>query len=346
MSVFGIPQYPFEATSDQLQTNIEFYVDSFIRSLQSFFLLMPKGRGFVEFQRFQRAFRILKERTADFKEFSVAHVSDALAQDSLVLVVLRTMLGLSPPEFAYLAAAATNVSIDQSSARRLDKRARDGKSFFLRTSPRARKQVEALARTAVELLAKGATAVGERVIHRLNKVDTMNGLEDLRRVAQRGIPYEMLLYERFLGRPFATYRDSVSEKVGAVIEDAVTEVLESHAIPHHKAGVAERFEDMDQAPDFLVPDEHRPEVIIEAKLAEDDGTARDKVTRVQHLAELRDERRRKGDRAFEVVAAVDGRGFGIRREDVKKLLVATRGKLFSLQTVERLVDCTSLKHLP
>ena len=345
MSLLGVPQYSFEATSDQLEASIAFYVDSFIRGLQSFFVVVPKGGGFVEFERFQRAYKTLHERTSDFSEFSVACVSNALAQDPLVLVVLRTMLGLSPPELAHLATSATGVSIDQSNARRLDKRARDGKSLFARTSPRTRKQVEALVRTAVDLLAQGAPDLAGRLIHRLDKVDTRRGLDDLKRVARTGIPYEMLLYERFLGRPFATHRDSVSEKVGAVLEDAVSEVLNLHHIPHHKAGVAERFEDMDQAPDFLVPDEHRPKVIIEAKLAEDDGTARDKVTRVQHLAELRDRRTRGGEAPFEVIAAVDGRGFGIRREDVKKLLVATRGKLFSLHTITQIVDCTSLRHL-
>src|SRR5712671_4330084 len=46
---------------------------------------------------------------------------------------------------------------------------------------------------------------------------------------------------------------------------------------------AERIPGFDQAPDFIIPDEFTPVALIEAKLAEDDGTARDKVTRVQRL---------------------------------------------------------------
>ncbi len=153
----------------------------------------------------------------------------------------------------------------------------------------------------------------------------------------------MLLYERFLGRPFATYRDSISKKVGDILEDALRARLDSSRVPYHQAGVAERFEDMDQAPDFLIPNRLQPAVVLEAKLAEDDGTARDKVTRVQHLAELRDQRLRNGLPTFEVIACVDGRGFGIRRADVEKLLIATKGKLFTLQTVELISDNTSLK---
>jgi hypothetical protein len=35
----------------------------------------------------------------------------------------------------------------------------------------------------------------------------------------------------------------------------------------------------------------------------------------------------KGQPKYEVIACIDGRGFGVRREDVKKLLFATRGKV-------------------
>ena len=58
-------------------------------------------------------------------------------------------------------------------------------------------------------------------------------------------------------------------------------------------------------------------VIIEAKITGDDGTARDKVTRILRLAAMRDERLRAGRPSFDVVACVDGRGFGVRRNDMK-----------------------------
>jgi hypothetical protein len=46
---------------------------------------------------------------------------------------------------------------------------------------------------------------------------------------------------------------------------------------------------------------------------------------------------------YEVIACIAGRGFGVRREDMKKLLLATRGKVFTLQNLDRPVDCTRLK---
>ena len=79
-------------------------------------------------------------------------------------------------------------------------------------------------------------------------------------------------------------------------------------------------------------------MVIEAKLTEDDGTARDKVTRVQHLAALSMQGVPEESPRFEVVACIGGRGFGVRREDMRKLLLATRGKVFTLQTLNHLVD--------
>ena len=114
-------------------------------------------------------------------------------------------------------------------------------------------------------------------------------------------------------------------------------------ISHRKTKRAERITGFDQAPDFIIPNEFNPQIVIEAKITEDDGTARDKVTRVQHLGELSTQGLNPGDPPrFEVVACIAGRGFKVRREDMKKLILATRGKVFTLQTLARLIDCTRL----
>jgi hypothetical protein len=67
------------------------------------------------------------------------------------------------------------------------------------------------------------------------------------------------------------------------------------------------------------------------------------VARIQQLANLRDKRRAVGQPDFEVIACIDGRGFGVRSGDMKKLLAATGGKVFTFKTLDRLVDNTSLK---
>lgn len=179
-------------------------------------------------------------------------------------------------------------------------------------------------------------------IHRLNKADTQQGISGLQTMATLGVPYAMLLYERFLGRPFAGHRDSVSELVGDSLESAIEEVLTTAGISFRKTKRAERIAGFDQTPDFIIPSEFNPKVIIEAKITEDDGTARDKVTRIQHLATLSAAGKPEDEPNYEVIACIGGRGFGVRREDMKKLLLATRGKVFTAQTLDRMVDCTKL----
>ena len=83
-------------------------------------------------------------------------------------------------------------------------------------------------------------------------------------------------------------------------------------------------------------------MVIEAKITNDDGTARDKFTHIIHLVEQSRQRIARGEPGFEVIACIDGRGFGIRREDMRRLLVALEGKVFTLATLKDLVANTGL----
>jgi hypothetical protein len=231
----------------------------------------------------------------------------------------------------------------QGAARTLDRTVRMKPSSALRANGGVtEKRIRAMVTTACQLLTEAAPQT-PGFLHRLDKADTRDGLASLQPLADIGVPYAMLLYERFLGRPFAGHRDSVSEMVGDVLEAAVEAVLSDAGISFRKTKRAERVTGFDQAPDFIVPDEFSPRVVIEAKITEDDGTARDKVTRVQHLGEISMQGRQPHEPPrFEVVACIAGRGFKVRREDMKKLLLSTRGKVFTLQNMHRLVDCTEL----
>ena len=135
----------------------------------------------------------------------------------------------------------------------------------------------------------------------------------------------------------------MQQLVGNFVENAIEDVLTRAGISYRKTRRAERVTGFDQAPDFIVPNEFNAQIVIEAKLTEDDGTARDKVTRVQHLASLSVRDRPPDQPAFQVVACIAGRGFGVRREDMRKLLLATRGKVFTLQNMKQLVEHTRLR---
>lgn len=332
-------KYPFDATPAELAGEIEAFVDAVFVSLESEFLVMPRGQGFVDYPAFESAYQELRVATSGFSDLRPAVVLEAAAKAPLVLIVLRSILGFTPPEWAYLASRRGTVLVSQSFARTLDRTIRLAPTKRL---SRPGKQIEALVSSACELLRQPVTEQAPDRLHRLDKADTRHGLTSLKQLAELGAPYALLLYERFLGRPFAGHRDSVSELVGAGLETRIEEVLAAAGIAYRKTKRAEKLPLFDQAPDFCIPDEFSPAVVIEAKLTEDDGTARDKVTRVQHLAEIQSQRILNGDRPFEVVACIAGRGFGVRREDMRKLLRATQGKVFTLQSLDRIVDATEL----
>lgn len=332
-------RFPFEVSLSELKADLDAYVDAVFSTLKSEFLVVPRGDGFIDYETFESAYEELKRSTGGFANLDADVVLETALAYPLVLIILRTMLGFTPPEWAYVVTQYSNTAVSQSYVRNLDRRVRKNPAKPTRSNPR----IEVLVRSACELLHQAAPVVDADQLHRLDKADTRQGLESIRHLSRLGVPYSMLLYERFLGRPFAGHRDSVSELIGGALETAIEEQLASHGVSFRKTKRAEKIDGFDQAPDFIVPDEFAPKVVIEAKLTEDDGTARDKVTRVQHLDRLSRVGQETGARRFEVVACIAGRGFRVRRKDMQKLLLATDGKVFTLKTLDRLVDCSRLK---
>ena len=335
--------FPFEVGFDEVQSNLDEHVDAVFGCLESEFLVMPKGTGFIEFSTFETGYEALKRATGGFRDVRPEKVAPVVFEVPISLVVLRCMLGFTPPEWAYYASRHTGVVVTQGAARTIDRKIRMKPEEVLpKPGTVTAQRIHALVAAACHILQSGAPESSSGELHRFNKADTRAGLTSLRSLADLGVPYSVLLYERLLGRPFAGHRDSISELVGNIVENAIEDVLSRAGVSFRKTRRAESLPGFDQAPDFVVPNEFNPQIVIEAKLTEDDGTARDKVTRVQHLDTLSMEGQPWRQPRFEVVACIAGRGFGVRREDMKKLLLSTRGKVFTLQNMQQLVEHTRL----
>lgn len=336
-------KFPFEATLEEIKADPGPYIASVFSCLASDFLTMPKGEGFIEYTVFEQGYETLKHATINFSKFSTNDILAALLGKPISLIVLRAMLGFTPPEWAYITSQRSGMDISQNFARTQDRKIRFNPLTPLKVGRTTADRLRAMVETACQMLLEGSSATDGETIHRLDKADTKLGLSGVQSLANMGVPYAMLLYERYLGRPFAGHRDSVSELVGDTLELAIEEVLFKAGISYRKTKRAERVAGFDQAPDFIIPSEFNPQVIIEAKITEDDGTARDKATRIQHLGALSMAGQPPGIPKYEVIACIAGRGFGVRREDMKKMLYATRGKVFTLKTLNRLIDCSRLQ---
>ena len=300
---------PLRFETDFAKGKIDFepLIDEVFAELKSTFLTMPRGEGFLDYPTFERGYENLKKATNDFQKVTAPVLVAAVYQTPVAFVVIRSILGFSPPEWAYVTSERGEVAVEQGAARSIDKKLRSAGLTPMEDRDNVTdKRIKAMISVAVELLKEGAGDFDRSlIVHRLDKIDTSEGLRSLKPVADLGVPYPVLLYERFLGRPYATHRDAVSELVGDVVESAVEAVLAKGGVSNRKTKRAERINGFDQAPDFTVPNELNPAVIIEAKLTEDDGTARDKVARVQNLRSLRDREKKK----YEIVACIAGRGF-------------------------------------
>ena len=73
-------------------------------------------------------------------------------------------------------------------------------------------------------------------------------------------------------------------------------------------------------------------MIIESKVAEDGGTARDKAARIRDAAEA------AKDRGLLPCAVVDGKGWSERPKALLDVVIATDGRTYSLTTLAHLLD--------
>ncbi|MFH1116634.1 MAG: hypothetical protein V1792_22190 [Pseudomonadota bacterium] len=356
-------QRPFELTSLELEQRLEEMVDAVFSDLMSEFLLMPMGSGFIKYEDFRDAYEILKIQTNSFQALSVSTVTSALLRNSRVLGVVRSVLGMTAPEWAELARSEVDSDVTQNAARTLDRRCREDTRYIQDAlhryqqrvdrslkkgkvppnRPKSLERIDDLVQVATQFIVSGAPQDQEAVIHRLAKFDTNEGLDSLTYAANEHVPFPVLLYERYLGRPFAGHRDAVSELVGEVMENAIEERLRKAGVSYRKTGRAERIPGFGQAPDFCIPDEISPVVVIEAKITSDDGTARDKIARIKELETQRNEHVAIGRSQYEVVACIDGRGFRQRREDMRQLLIRLDGKVFTTSTLDHLILCTRIR---
>ena len=116
--------FPFKAEFSGIQADLDPYVNSIFSCLESEFLIMPKGQGFIEFAVFEQGYEALKRATENFSRFTAKLIVPIILQTPVAFVVLRSILGFTPPELAYIASQHSNISITQGFARTLDQKAR------------------------------------------------------------------------------------------------------------------------------------------------------------------------------------------------------------------------------
>ncbi len=160
-----MPDYPFQFNFKVVQTRLDEFVSVVCSSLESEFLILPKGEGFVDYSLFERGYESLKRATSAFMKITPDTVFSAVQNTPIALIVLRTMLGFTPPEWAYMATQRIGVDVPQGPARSLDRSIRIAPLKPLGKGEAARKRILALVEVACLLLTEGAPATSAVHVH-------------------------------------------------------------------------------------------------------------------------------------------------------------------------------------
>jgi hypothetical protein len=116
--------FAFEVAFDQVLARIDEYVSVIFSSLESEFLILPKGQSFIEYAVFETGYEALKRATSGFTSITPDTILHAASDAPIAIIVLRTMLGFTPPEWAYITTQRTGITISQGFVRALDRRIR------------------------------------------------------------------------------------------------------------------------------------------------------------------------------------------------------------------------------
>jgi hypothetical protein len=272
------------------------------------------------------------ESTVGFSRVDQATVAAVLADNPPSLLVFRSIAALSLDELSLLLKETEGFEFSKDQMREFELGRKVGRADTQKwqgaSGHLARIICDAIGGDLLEL---PQTAPKDLFKDRKDKTDTRDGWTSVRATAAHGVAYWELLYQRYVGGFFRQAMDASSSIKGDILEAAIVQLFTSHHVPFYQTRPREKIPSWEQAPDFLLPNRGEPTVALEAKLAEDGGTARDKAARVERFC---NEARKKG---VLPIAVIDGKGFYRLNDVTAPILKNTRGETYTLKTLQRLL---------
>jgi hypothetical protein len=162
-------KFPFEVPFAEVEADLDSYVSAVISSLESDFLVLPRGAGFIDFAVFEEGYEFLKRATSGFRQIESDKVLRAAIEKPICFLVIRSMLGFTPPEWAHIASSRTGVAVSQGHIRTLDRRLRMDPLRTLKADGESGRRLKALINAACDLLREGAPEVAADKLHRLER---------------------------------------------------------------------------------------------------------------------------------------------------------------------------------
>lgn len=259
---------------------------------------------------------------------TVPWLAAAIEVEPTILLALRVITGLTRTEFADSSRlVAGSLKMKPLSVNKVDSMERSG-------TPTSASQAQIAAET-IDRIMRGIL-FGDppgRFKSKQDKPDTADGWSTVRDYSANRVPYSVFLHQRHYGGAFRQVLDAASELRGDLIEDAVEALFMEHGISfirtgsHNQAEMAARFEvTVQPTPDFVVYDDaDRLRAMLECKLTNDGGTARDKALRFRTL---REESVRLG--GVPLIAVLGGLGWTRVNDTLGPVVRDCDGRVFSV----------------
>lgn len=305
--------------------------------LQAYFEVVPWDQeALYDAEAFEGIYRFVTEQTGIFRNVEPDVIVAVLHEKPCAVLIFRLILGYSLDEIELVLAKKFGVFFSKDKLREIEQKCHEASPGLLR---QWRSDVAPVLSLFFYKTAYGETFAGlegipeERFKRRAKvlKLDFSRGWESVFEMASRGVLFADLLYQRYIGGSVRQVLDIGSALKADILEEPVKALLESQRIPFYQTRPRERVGGWEQAPDFFIPNRERPEVVIEAKVAEDGGTARDKASRIERLARIA---QAKG---AVCIAVVDGKGFRRINDVLVPILVNCKGKVFSYSNLRELL---------
>jgi len=326
------------AVAQEAEQLLERAARHYENALSPLYHVVPWSDRIINDDRFDQIFARTTELVGDFSALTPEQITTVLSTYPASLMVFRLVTGYTWAELSDILLAKLSFRL---SAQKLQQLERADRLDDVSGLPSQALQMLA---TAISGIIEGSLmplpeeleAAGFR--SRQHKIDTRAGWASVQACVAGEVSYKNLLYERYTGRPFAYVRDALSERKGDILEDALEALLKEHGIPYDRI-TDNAIPGFEQAPDFALPDRNAPSIIIESKLAEDGGTARDKASRIERLRHTCDER------DVLLIALVDGKGFRRFNDVLFPIIRNTRGHTYTLETLDDLLDVDRVRSL-
>jgi hypothetical protein len=283
----------------------------------------------------QSTYDLAFSATAGFTKVSLVELAATLETAPTTLRVFRLILGFTAQEFA--AATALVVGPEEKAVTTSRIRAIEGGA-----SSRLGKTLNVCASVIDQSMRRElfGPPPSDDLRLKTDKPDTRSGWQTVRQYASEGVPLSVFLHQRQYGGAFRQLLDATSSKRGDLIEDAVTNLLAAHQVPHIRTGsnnqeeIVKRFGlTVKPAPDFVAFDQSGAlRAILECKGANDGGTARDKAARFRALRQ--EATRLGGVPLFGVLA---GLGWTRTTDALGPVVRETDGRTFTIPTLKEMI---------